>query len=146
MKVGLVLALLLSGGVAGCLVGGGGGGNPNLLAPKLVVQPRLDGNVTVFVHGAFREQTYDRLAVAVDNETLSDRTDVFSAEERVPRSGFFLVVSAHAGDQLYESRARIDVDAADERVRVSVLDGRDWSEPRSYGWPYEHILDRPEAT
>lgn len=143
MKVGVLTAILLAGGLAGCAGQDGGGANPNLLAPKVVVQARPDGNVTVFVHGAFREQLYEWVLVRVDNATLSNRTWAFSSEERVDRTGFFLEVEAGTVDALYRSRARIDVDPDQDRVRVSFLDVEGWQNPRQYGLPFEHIVDRP---
>ena len=62
-------AMFVAALVSGCA--GGTPGNPNLLAPKLVVQPRPDGNVTLFVHGAFREQSYDWLKLSVDNLSVA---------------------------------------------------------------------------
>ena len=141
VKVGRFLVLLVA--LAGCAGPDGGSANPNLLAPKVVVGARPDGNVTVFVHGAFREQLYEWVLVRVDNATLSNRTWVFSSEERVDRTGFFLEVEAGTADALYRSRLRVDLNATDDRVRVSYLTGEGWDDPRQYGVPFEHIVDRP---
>lgn len=141
VKAGGLLALLVA--LAGCAGPDGGGANPNLLAPKVVVGARPDGNVTVFVHGAFREQIYNWVLVRVDNATLSNRTWTFSSEERVDRAGFFLEVEAGTADALYRSRLRVDVDAAEDRVRIAFLGEEGWDDPRQYGVPFEHIVDRP---
>jgi hypothetical protein len=144
MRGGAILIVLLASALAGC-VGGGGGGNPNLLAPKLVVAPRADGNVTLFLHGAFREQSYDWMSISVDNATIANRSRVFSSELDVARSGFFVDVQAQTGTLRYESRARIDVDLPEERVRVSFLQDDEWGDARVFGLPYEHVLDRPKV-
>ena len=141
VKVGLLLALLVA--LAGCVGTQGGSPNPNLLAPKVVVGARPDGNVTIFVHGAFRENLYQWLEVRVDNATLSNRSWVFSSEERVDRPGFFLEVEAGTGDALYRSRARVDLDALEDRARVTFLEEAGWDDPRAFSLPFEHIVDRP---
>lgn len=130
--------------LAGCT--GNEPANPNLAAPKVLVQPRPDGQVTLFVHSAFGERSYEWLHVAVDNVTLVNRTYGFSVEETVAPAGFFLAVSAQAGQQLYETRARIDLDVAEERAVVSFqeADGK-WSEPRPYSLPFGTILERRET-
>lgn len=143
VKTGVILALLAAAVLPGCAGTDGGTPNPNLLAPKVVVHARPDGNVTVFVHAAFREHLYDWVLVRVDNATLSNLTWAFSSEERVDRAGFYLEVEAGTQDALYRSRARIDVDAADERARVAFLDDEGWQDAKQYALPFEHIVDRP---
>jgi hypothetical protein len=138
----LSFALLLALLVGGC-TSGGGGRNPNLLAPKVVVDPRPDGNVTLFVHGAFRDQVYDWVSLSVDNATRANRTGAYSLEERVPAPGFFLDVQAAVGAQSYEARGRVDVLPSGDRVRVALLDKNGWGDPKSYGAPYELVLDHP---
>jgi len=138
------VGVLLLAAFAGCA--SGGGGNPNLLAPKLVVQARSDGNVTLFVHGAFREQSYDWLSLAIDNQTLANRTEAFSLEENVRGAGFFAEAAGQTGGQLYEARARIDVEPSGDRILVAFENGGAWTEPKSYALPYEHVLDRPKVS
>ena len=130
--------------LSGCLAGSGG--NPNLLAPKLVVQPRGDGNVTIFVHGAFREQLYDWISLGVDNQSVENLTQAFSLERVVDSDGFFVDVRAFTNDQLYEAKARLDVNWTAERVLVATLglDG-EWRDARPFSLPYEHVLDRPRV-
>src|SRR5438067_2368200 len=112
-----LLAVVLAALASGCVTGGAGGpGNPNLAAPKLVVQPRQDGNVTLFVHGAFRDGLYDWINMTVDNATLANRTNVFSLEDAVASPGFFVEVHAAANRQIYLARARIDVNLTSERL------------------------------
>ena len=143
MSARAVALILLAGAFAGCAGGDGGGANPNLLAPKLVVQQRPDGNVTVFAHGAFREELYDWIALAVDNASVVNRTWAYSVEETVASTGFFVEVEAGTVDARYEVRARLDVNETSERVKVSFLEDDEWAEPRVFGLPFEHILDRP---
>jgi hypothetical protein len=144
VKASVVLAVGLLAGVAGC-ASTTTGQNPNLLAPKLVVQPRPDGNVTLYVHGAFRDQTYEWLSLAVDNRTPTNRTQAFSIEENVAGPGFFVSATAEAGGELYQTQARIDVNATSERVHVAFLDPDGWTEPKAYSYPFEHVLDRPRV-
>src|SRR5205823_540389 len=99
------------------------------------------GNVTLFAHGAFREQSYEWLNLTLDNRSSLNRTSAFSLEQTVQGLGFFLDLTALAGTQPYEARARVDLDPAGERVRVSLLDADGWSDPKVYGVPYEHLLD-----
>ena len=141
VKVALLLVLLVA--LAGCTGTQGGSPNPNLLAPKVVVGARPDANVTVFVHGAFREHLYAWVHVRVDNETLSNRTWVFSSEEQVDRTGFFLEVEVGTDDALYRSRARVDIDAPEDRARVAFLEESGWEDARAVSLPFEHIADRP---
>jgi hypothetical protein len=138
-----LVTIVLAAIVSGCV--GGTPGNPNLAAPKLIVESRADGNVTVFVHGAFREQSYAWLSLALDNHTITNRTNAFSIEEVVPGPGFFLDLTALAGVQ-YEMRARVDLNQTGERVRVSLLDANGWTEAKVYGVPYEHLLDHVKVT
>lgn len=138
--------VLVAAGFSGCAGGEISGQNPNQLAPKFMLQQRPDGNVTVFVHGAFRDLLYEWIAIRVNNATVVNRTWSFSTEQRVDATGFFLEVEAEAEDVLYRARARIDVNETDERVRVSVLDEEaGWDDPRPYGLPFTHVLDRPKV-
>lgn len=117
--------------------------NPNLLAPKVIVQPRPDGNATIYVHSAFGEHEYDRIVLRVDNETVLDLLGVYSLEERVNASGFFLHVSAEANEEQFEMRGRVDLDIGRDRARVSLLgvDG-EWDGPRNFGLPFTAVLER----
>ena len=142
MKVASLAAILLGGLLAGCL-SGGGAGNPNLLAPKVLLRPDSDGNVTVYVHSAFGEHDYDWLSLLVDNVTLANRTGAFSLEERVPSEGFFLTVRAGASGAVFEVQGRVDVDPTRQRARVAFVDlSGEWDDPRTYNLPLERILDR----
>ena len=143
VKAGAWVAVAIA--LCGCV--GGNGGNPNLLAPKLVVQPRGDGNVTIFVHGAFREQFYDWISLGVDNQSVENRTQAFSLERVVEPDGFFVDVRAFTNEQLYEAKARLDVNWTAERVLVATqdLDG-EWHDARPFSLPYERVLDRPRVS
>ena len=142
VKVVSLATVLLGGMLAGCTLDGTPT-NPNLLAPKVILQAWPDGNLTVYVHSAFGEHDYDWLALAIDNETVANRTDAYSLEERVPTTSFFLTVRAGAADQVYELQARVDVDDERERARVAFLDaGGEWADPRTFSLPVERILDR----
>lgn len=143
MKAGLLVALVASAAMAGCT---GTEANPNLAAPKLVVQARPDGNVTLFVHGAFGDRLYDWVALAIDNETRANRSTAFSLEETVAGGGFYFETSAGVSREMYLLRGRADVDAAEERVEVAFLaeDG-EWGDPQSFGLPWERVLVRRDA-
>lgn len=138
--MGALSALVLCALLAGCTAGTA---NPHLLAPKLVVHPLPDGNVTVYVHSAFGERPYDRLDLLLENATVATRTDAFSLETKVASSGFFAEVNAQAEQETYLLRARIDIDPLEKRVRVVVLDDKGvWGEPQTYALPYERIIER----
>lgn len=135
------LALTALALCAGCLAGEPV--NPNIAAPKLLVQPREDGNVTLFVHSAFGERAYDWIALSIDNASVANRTDAFSLEEQVASLGFYAEVEAGANDQVYLARVRVDVVPEDERALVSFLDEQGkWSDPRPYALPFGTILER----
>lgn len=144
MKVGVLVALLLAAiALAGC---NASTANPHLLAPKLVVHTHEDGNVTLYVHSAFREVAYDRIALSVENVTVATRQDAFSLETKVASPGFFIEVTTTYDDETYHLRARLDVDAEDNRVRVVAVDDRQgWSTPDTYVLPYERIIERVSA-
>lgn len=143
MKVGLLTALLLSAALAGCTAGTA---NPHLLAPKLVIHPQEDGNVTLYVHSAFGERVYDELSLAVENVTVATRADAFSLETSVASPGFFVEVAAVRDDEWYHLRARIDVDVEEPRIRVVALDEKGmWQEPQTFALPYERIIERVVA-
>lgn len=119
--------------------------NPNLSAPELLIQPRPDGNVTLYVHGAFGERSYDWIELQVDNLTIANHTDVFSLEERVQTHGFFATVRAGVNDQIYETRVRFDL-VEDERALVAFLDQKgEWVDARPYGLPFGTILERRDV-
>jgi hypothetical protein len=141
MKAGWIGVLLLSAGLAGCA--GGETGNPNLAAPKLVLESRPDGRVEVFVHGAFSERLYDWVALAVDNATVENRTIAFSLERTLDATGFYLDASAGTPREMYVFRGRLDVHPIEERVSVSfhTLEG-EWSDPESFSLPFERLLTR----
>lgn len=139
--------VLLGAALSGC-AGGSDTGNPNLVAPKVVLALRADGNLTLYLHSAFGEHRYDWLEVRVDNATIANRTSAFSLEESTNATGFFLDVAAEAQGQLYQYRARVDLAraGATENLRVATVDDEGtWSEPRSFGLPYQQILDHPRS-
>lgn len=145
MKVGVSIALLLASiGFAGCTASEA---NPHLLAPKLVVHPQDDGNVTLYVHSAFGDQMYSHMALGVDNVTIATRADAFSIETRVLSEGFFVEVTTTTDTELYHLRARIDLDVGEKRVRVVPLSETDiWAEPHVYSLPYERLIERVVPT
>lgn len=144
MHAGRLVALVAAAALAGCAVGQPA--NPNLAAPKLLVQARPDGNVTLFVHSAFGERAYEWLALRIDNGTTVNRTQSFSLEEQTGARGFYVEVAGGTIEQLYESRVRIDIVPDGERAMVAVLDAEgEWTEPRRYDMPYSVILERREA-
>lgn len=133
--------LLVCASLAGCT--GAQTGNPNLAAPKLVLEMRPDGDVALFVHSAFDERLYDWIAVEVDNVTLVNRTAAFSVEETLPNGSFFVRASAQAGSDLYEIRLAVEMDPAEERALVSFLSMEgDWSNPQSFSLPFQRVLNR----
>ena len=139
MRVGCVVALLAAAVASGCA----GGENPNLAAPKIVLQPRSDGSVIVFMHSAFGERVYDWIAVGADNATINNRTHAFSLEEVVNRTGFYLDARAGTPRETYTLRARVDVDLQEERAFVAFHDDEDaWTDPASFGLPFERVLTR----
>lgn len=135
-----MLALLAGAALAGCA--GGDAANPNLAAPKLVVAARPDGNLTLFVHGAFGDRLYEWIHVRVDNATLVNRTAAFSAEES-RAAGFYLEASAQVSQEVYVLRARIDHDPAQERAIVSLVSmDAEWADAETFGLPFERLLER----
>jgi len=144
MKGWGVPLLLLAAVLSGCAGGDSTTTNPNLLAPKLQLAARPDGNATVYVHSAFGEHVYDWIELKVDNRTVANRTSAFSLEERVNSTGFFLDVSGAAQGQTYAYRARVDVVA--DKLRVSALgsDGA-WADPKTFTLPFAQILDHERS-
>lgn len=144
MKAGWLLTLLAGVALAGCA---GDEPNPNLAAPKLVVQARPDGNVTLFIHGAFSDRLYDWMELSVDNETLENRTVAFSIEETVPAQGFYFEAAAGTARETYELRGRADVDAAEEEVMVAFLGAEgEWGDAQTFGLPFERVLVRRDTS
>lgn len=142
MKVASLAPLVLGAVLAGCTLGGDSA-NPNLLAPKILLDAPRDGNATVYVHSAFGEHDYEWLTLQADNVTLANRTGAFSLEERVPSGGFYLSVRVGASGQVYEMRGRVDLDPARQKVHVAFHDGAGaWDEPRTFSLPFERLLDR----
>jgi hypothetical protein len=141
MKAAWLVALLAGAALAGCA--SGEPANPNLAAPKLVVQARPDGSTTLFVHGAFADRLYDWIHVAVDNRTLANRTIAFSVEETVPSQRFYFEAVAGTSRETYELRGHVLVDPADERVEVAFLDAEgEWGDTQSFNLPFERVLVR----
>lgn len=140
MPVALAWWVLAASVLAGC---NAGNANPHLLAPKLLVQPHRDGNVTLFVHGAFGERLYESLDLSVENVSVLERTDAFSLETKVGAPGFFVEVVTEVDGERYWLRARLDVDHGADRVRVVPLgNSGGWGESESYALPYERIIER----
>jgi hypothetical protein len=143
VKVASLGPVLLAAAMAGCTLGGETA-NPNLLVPKLLLDAQPGApNATVYVHSAFGDHAYDWMSLDVDNVTIANRTDVFSLEEQVPATGFFLTVRAGASGQVYEMKGRIDLDGDRQKARVAFLeDATDWNAPRTFNLPFERLLDR----
>lgn len=139
-EAGVAATMLVAVLMAGCSAGTA---NPHLLAPKLVVFPLKDGNVTLFVHAAFGERMYESLTLAVDNSTIATREEAFSLETTVASAGFFVEVTTRSTDETYHLRARVDVDHGNERVRIVLLeDAGVWGPADTYSLPYERIIER----
>lgn len=145
MKAGWLVTLLAGVALAGCT--GEEPANPNLAAPKLVLQARPDGNVTLFIHGAFGDRLYDWMALSIDNESLASRTIAFSIEETIASPGFYFEAAAGTARETYELRGRADVDAREEEVDVAFLgaDG-EWSDEQTFGLPFERVLVRRDTS
>jgi hypothetical protein len=141
MKAGWLAALLVAVAWSGCA--GGEPANPIVAAPKLVIAPRDDGNVTVYIHSAFGERAYEWIELRIDNVTRVNRTGTFSLEEAVP-NGFYLEAQAEFGDALYQFRGRVEVFRFEERASVSMVgpDGEWPKEAESFSLPFEHLLER----
>lgn len=136
-----VLALAAAAGLAGCA-----SGNPNALAPKLVVDLRPEGGLTVFIHSAFGEHAYDSLSVRLDNATTRQRVSSFSLEESFPSEGFYLEVEASLEGETYAVRGRVDLGPDREHVQVAFVDAEDqWSDAREFSLPFERILERRDT-
>lgn len=145
MKPGWVLLVIAGAALAGCAEGGSA--NPNLSAPKLVLHARAEGEVAVFIHGAFAERLYEWMSLRVDNETVLNRTVVFSLEHAIPSTGFFFEASAGTARESYGLSGRVDLLPASERVEVSFLDeDGEWSDAQSFGLPFERVLVRGSAS
>ncbi|MEA3200692.1 MAG: hypothetical protein QOE90_2120 [Thermoplasmata archaeon] len=141
------LSLLVLAALSGC-TGQSGVANPNLQAPEIVLAPRPDGNFTVYVHAAFGDRAYEWLSLSLDNRTVVNRTHAYSLEEAINGTSFFAVVSAAAGDQLYDWRARVEIVPSEgtEHARIARLgETNEWGEPRTYSLPYTQILDHPRS-
>lgn len=121
--------------------------NPNLLAPKLILDVAQDGDLIAFVHSAFGERTYDRIELSFDNETLRVVEHAYSLEERLNSTRGFLHVAAASGDSTFAFRGVVALDDENDRFVVSALgtDG-EWAGKRPYSAPFERILERePEV-
>lgn len=143
MKVASLAPIVLSAIVAGCTLGGQPA-NPNLLAPKLLLDAQPGApEATVYVHSAFGEHDYDWVSLAVDNVTVANRTHVFSLEERVPATSFFLTVRVGVSGQVYAMQGRVELDGPREKAHVAFLDEAGaWNGPRTFSLPFERLLDR----
>lgn len=131
---------------AACLAGCAEGGNPNIFAPKLVIDARPDGGATVFVHSAFGERPYDALSMSLDNATTFARDHTFSLEERLPQDGFYLEVEAAVAQETYALRARLDILPDREHATVAFVDLEgQWSDAREVNLPFERILERRDT-
>lgn len=147
MRIRFTVLVALLALTSGCL--GSEPTNPNLLAPKVVLDMLPDGDIALFVHSAFGERRYDSITLALDNETIDTRSQAFSLEHRMNQTQFFLDVSARSGESEFRLRGAFDLNttATQPRIDVSLLDSRTgWADERTYGLPFERILDRPEVT
>lgn len=140
---GLLLALVLvgAGPLAGCTRAENV--NPNLLAPKLVLDVTLHGDPLVYVHSAFTERAYDRIELSLDNASRRTAQYAYSLEERLNVTGAFLEVNVRSGESRFKFRGTFDIGPDSERVRVTVLDEKgEWADPRTFHLPFERILER----
>lgn len=147
MPAARLALLMLLPLMAGC-ASGGEPSNPNLVAPKVVVDALPNGNWTVFVHSSFGERRYESIEVRIDNETVSARTQAFSVEHDIETAPFFLEVRVVASASTYQYRALVapagEESTGAELVTVS-LDGK-WGDARRVGLPYQEILERVPPT
>lgn len=144
MRGSWVALIVAAAALAGCA--GGEPANPNLAAPKLVMQTLTGGEAVIFVHAAFGERMYDWIVLLIDNETLTNRTAAFSLEETVPTGSFFFEAEAGTPRERYALRGHAMVDPVDERVRVAFVneDGA-WSDAQNFGLPFERVMTRRDT-
>ncbi|MHB8605501.1 MAG: hypothetical protein ACYDCK_09625 [Thermoplasmatota archaeon] len=141
----LMLATLAASGCVGGSSTGGGPLNPNLLAPKLIVDRGADGRTEIYVHSAFGDSSYDAITYAFDNETLRTTNGSYSLDAKTNATGFYLTVAARSGAVRFTFAGRIDLESGLDKARVT-----DWSSgipsaPKTFNLPYERILDRDHA-
>lgn len=137
-------ALIVAAALAGCTRAEPV--NPNLLAPKMVLNVDDAAQPVIFVHSAFGERVYDRIEVAINNSTLRTVEERYSLEQNLDLTNSFLEVRASHGESEYAFRGDVSLEDDGERLQVVELrPNGEWSEPRSYNLPYATILDRVEA-
>lgn len=141
MKASWVALLLAGVALAGC-----NDANPSLAAPKLVLAPREDGKVEVFIHAAFGERLYERLRFRVDNMTVADEIGVFSVERTLDNTSFYFEAIAETARETYQLRGRASLQPEDDQFRIAFHAQDDgWTDPQDFGTPFERVMSLRET-
>lgn len=122
-----VLVVLLAAGLVlpGCLASDEGG-SPNLRTPRLVVDVTPDNRTTLYVHPAFAsEHVYDDIALALDNETVTQANHTYALLHKTNRSTFFLSVDVRDEGDLFRYQARLETNATAGILAVAAWDADD---------------------
>lgn len=140
---GLVVLAALAGALSGCTQAPAT--NPNLLAPKLVIDYTVDGRTELYMHSAFGERAYDNLTVTLDNVTLARRTFGFSLDVTTERTAFFLSAYARAGASRFSWQGQVVLSPVNDTLAVVP-----WAEDgplgeRTGGLPYEILLENARS-
>ncbi|HVL47451.1 MAG TPA: hypothetical protein VM889_02740 [Candidatus Thermoplasmatota archaeon] len=122
--------------------------NPNLHAPKLVLDRTVDNMTELYIHSAFGERAYDQITIALDNETLGQRSFGYSLDLTTPATRFFLTATVRSGESRFAWNGMVDLDVDRDRVSIAPwLEKKNVTEePRTFALPFEMILDKARVT
>lgn len=142
MKAGWLAVVVAAAALGGCT----DNANPGLAAPKLVLAPRQDGGIEIFIHAAFGERLYERLTLAIDNESLANDVDVFSVERTLPKTTFYFDATAQTARETYGVRGHATLEPQGEQFEVALhADDGTWTDPEDYNAPFERVMSVWEA-
>lgn len=142
MKAGWLAVLVAAVALAGCT----DNANPGLAAPKLVLAPRQDGGIEIFIHAAFGERLYDRLTLVIDNESLASDAEVFSVERTLSKTSFYFDATAQTPRETYGVRGQAALQPQEDQFEIAFhADDGTWTDPEDYNAPFERVMSVREV-
>ncbi len=134
--------------LAGCTGSDGTVGLANPLPnPKVLLYEKPGVGFEMYVHGAVRERSYDRITVLLNNETLADVADTYASIVPVSLASFRLGILVVDGTTTYafEGDVLINATAGTALIAEMPAGSTEAPEPQEVKLPWSKIVDREVA-
>lgn len=135
-RLALVLLALLGGCVADAPEA------PVLGNPKILVDRDATNATRIYVHSAFGERAYDRIALEIDNVTVAEQNDTYALVYRTADQDFHLRLEVESDGAVFAVEALVRPGDDGEDALVAVLADDGYEDLRPVGLPWEKLVEK----